>query len=770
MLTTEPVKIKVKRDRLGGVSKPVEPPVEVPEDDEEGPVDEGDEELEFEEVTTGEAGNVDVSDGDEGDDKNAWLKFSSKDTNLAAESDSSDDEGPKNRIGNVPLNWYDEYDHIGYDVSGKRIARKPRQDNIDALLAGKDKNKVTIYDPLNDERVILSEEELNVINRIRKGKFPHKEFDPYAEYEFPRNDKPEIHPLGNPIEPKSRFIPSKWEAKAVIKLVHSIRNGWLKLDEKKEDPEAPFLLWADDEQVDTSNKLGFALPAPKVALPGHAESYNPPPEYLPSEEELQQWHDMDPEDRPFLPRAYSSMREIPAFAGFVRERFDRCLDLYMCPRARINRVKMDPQALIPKLPKPEELRPFPSILTLEYKGHTGNVRSLSLDPRGQWLVSGGDDGTVRLWEVSSARCFREWKFDEVIECVAWNPNPVFPLIAVVLGTKILILDSHTGGEEEAEAINTLLAEGRTAALTQNQSEQVGDDDTKKRRRRINVDWHLVTKAGAVAQITQVLATAAKEGEQPSAEQALSEDAKNEPVFPFADPLMSITTKDVTSKISYRALINVKMRINRVVWHHKGDYFASVSPKSSSFTSVLIHRISQSKSQTPFTKNKGLIQSISFHPSKPFFFVASQRNVRIYNLQTQVLVKKLLTPAKWISSMAIHPSGDHVLLGSYDRRVCWYDLDLSSTPFKTLKYHTKAVRQVQFHQTYPLFATCSDDGNVHIFHCKVFSDLLTNPLLVPVKLLKVQTPTENLGVLDCKFHPSQPWLFTSGSDNIVRLFT
>jgi hypothetical protein len=31
------------------------------------------------------------------------------------------------------------------------------------------------------------------------------------------------------------------------------------------------------------------VPAPKMALPGHAESYNPPEEYLPDEEEMKQW-------------------------------------------------------------------------------------------------------------------------------------------------------------------------------------------------------------------------------------------------------------------------------------------------------------------------------------------------------------------------------------------------------------------------------------------------------------------------------------------------
>ena len=28
------------------------------------------------------------------------------------------------------------------------------------------------------------------------------------------------------------------------------------------------------------------IPAPRMKLPGHAESYNPPPEYLPTQEEV----------------------------------------------------------------------------------------------------------------------------------------------------------------------------------------------------------------------------------------------------------------------------------------------------------------------------------------------------------------------------------------------------------------------------------------------------------------------------------------------------
>ena len=52
----------------------------------------------------------------------------------------------------------------------------------------------------------------------------------------------------------------------------------------------------------------------------------------------------------------------------------------------------------------------------------------------------------------------------------------------------------------------------------------------------------------------------------------------------------------------------------------------------------------------------------------------------------------------------------------------------------------------------------------------FSDLLQNPLLVPVKILHGHDGFRSLGVLDCQFHPTQPWLFSSGADSTIRLFT
>jgi ribosome biogenesis protein ERB1 len=90
------------------------------------------------------------------------------------------------------------------------------------------------------------------------------------------------------------------------------------------------------------------IPAPKPQLPGHEESYNPPAEYVPTEEEVAAYEMMEPHERPkFVPKSFAAMRQVPAYDKFVHERFERCLDLYLCPRTRKKRVMMDPVRAAP---------------------------------------------------------------------------------------------------------------------------------------------------------------------------------------------------------------------------------------------------------------------------------------------------------------------------------------------------------------------------------------------------------------------------------------
>jgi len=125
--------------------------------------------------------------------------------------------------------------------------------------------------------------------------------------------------------------------------------------------------------------------------------------------------------------------------------------------------------------------------------------------------------------------------------------------------------------------------------------------------------------------------------------------------------------------------------------------------------------------------------------------------------------------KFISSMAIHPGGDNLIIGSYDKRLCWFDLDYGAKPYKSLKYHPLAIRTVRFHPRYPLFASGADDATVHVFHGMVYNDLLKNAFIVPLKVLRGHIQRDNIGVLDIKFHPFQPWIFSCAADRTIRLW-
>ena len=140
------------------------------------------------------------------------------------------------------------------------------------------------------------------------------------------------------------------------------------------------------------------------------------------------------------------------------------------------------------------------------------------------------------------------------------------------------------------------------------------------------------------------------------------------------------------------------------------------------------------------------------------------------MQKQELVAKLVSGAGTVVSMAVHPMGDHVILGTTAGRIEWFDLDLSGKPYRVIRSHSSTVESVSFHTTLPLFASASDDGHCHVFHGRVHEDLATPPTIVPVKVLKPPHAIRDaLGALACAFHPTQPWLFSAGADGAVRLF-
>ncbi|KAI0269246.1 BOP1NT-domain-containing protein [Gloeopeniophorella convolvens] len=642
------------------------------------------------------------------------------------DSDSSTEDAP-NRVGNIPLHWYDDLPHVGYSIDGKKVLKPARGDELDKFLKTVDDPSAwtSAFDKNTQMDRPLTSQELDIIRRLEALENPDATYDPYeptVEW-FTGKGKEEVMPLSAAPEPKRRWIPSKWEKQKVMKIVRAIRQGRILPSKPKAASSQPqfYAIWNDEP----SSSHPPPLTAPKMRLPTHSESYNPPEEYLPAEEERKEWEVTEKEDRErdYLPQKYTALRLVPAYDQFIQQRFSRQLDLYLAPRIQRTKLNIDPDSLIPKLPSPNSLRPFPNHKSLRFAHMRARVRSVSISPDGAWVVSADEEGIVCLWEVMVGREVKRWTLNEKVGAVDWCPRTDVSFF--VVGTE--------------EKLHFFIPPNLPPAIQSSTQALLAP----------------VTLPPA-----PVAPSPVKWTNPPSA--ATSE----KPILSVDLPQSSGLAKHIT-------------------WHRKGDYFATVC--GSSFQSdlcftliittasgegqggVWIHQMSRRHSQAPFKKIKGSVQSVLFHPSKPHFFVATQRYVRIYNLAEQKLLKTLTPGIRWISSMDVHPSGDHLIVGGYDRKLCWFDLELSDKPYKILRYHSRAIRSLHFHPTYPLFASSSDDGSIQVFHARVYSDLLTDPLIVPLKILRGHDVREGLGVLQVKWVPKQPWLISTGADSTVAVW-
>jgi ribosome biogenesis protein ERB1 len=226
-----------------------------------------------------------------------------------------------------------------------------------------------------------------------------------------------------------------------MKIVRAIRQGRIVPQKPSSNKPTFYALWSAADSAPAEHAMH--MPAPQQRLPTDAESYNPPAEYLLDADEEKAWDETEKGDRKreFKPAKYESLRKVPAYHEFVQERFERCLDLYLAPRMRKTRLNIDPESLIPKLPSPKELRPFPTSTAIRYS-HPGGprVRCISVDPTGNWVATGAEDGTVRVWELQNGRL--AWRCEVgkgAVSAVEWCPDRAVGLIGVAVENRVAIL-------------------------------------------------------------------------------------------------------------------------------------------------------------------------------------------------------------------------------------------------------------------------------------------------------------------------------------------
>jgi len=332
-----------------------------------------------------------------------------------------------NTLGDVPRTWYRGESHVGYGRTGVKLSRSKAKDGIDALLHAVDDRSAwrTLTEETRGHRLRLSAAQVKFIRQLELGAVQN------CEQSLPLTVASRAHNKLSQIEPKRRFIPSQFESRKVLALVRNIRQS-LSSQEPTTFATRNIVgaldIWFTTTTRDIKSHRRLHARAPRPILAGHDESYNAPLEYS-----------MIRSDAAAV--CSRSLRSFSSNANLVKESFNRCLDLYLCPRIAKQTIQVKPASLLPQIANPTALRPFPISTSTIFSAKKHEIISISVDTWGELLATGASDCTLRIWEISSGRCLSSTKLEAPVVCVSWRPG-ISQQIAACSDREVLIVSVH----------------------------------------------------------------------------------------------------------------------------------------------------------------------------------------------------------------------------------------------------------------------------------------------------------------------------------------
>jgi len=69
------------------------------------------------------------------------------------------------------LHWYEDMEHIGYDLEGEKVMRPKGEDAIDRFMALNETSSgwKSVYDQKTGKRVVISDRDMEFIKQLQKG-------------------------------------------------------------------------------------------------------------------------------------------------------------------------------------------------------------------------------------------------------------------------------------------------------------------------------------------------------------------------------------------------------------------------------------------------------------------------------------------------------------------------------------------------------------------------------------------------------------------------
>ncbi len=150
-------------------------------------------------------------------------------------------------------------------------------------------------------------------------------------------------------------------------------------------------------------------------------------------------------------------------------------------------------------------------------------------------------------------------------------------------------------------------------------------------------------------------------------------------------------------------------------------------------------------------------NIALSPDSKLLAASDTRAVRIWNINSNELIRKLEGHSATISCLDWSANGQYLAVGSLDARVYVWDAKTGKL-VKELSEAKEKIRYVRFSPDTQLLAATSDDNIIRLWSCHDWQQ-------------RVQLPELSGGITGgLAFHPQKPILATGGQDgHMIRLW-
>ncbi|CAA6654974.1 unnamed protein product [Spirodela intermedia] len=112
---------------------------------------------------------------------------------------------------------------------------------------------------------------------------------------------------------------------------------------------------------------------------------------------------------------------------FWETKSGRCYRTIQYPDSHINRLEITPDRKYLAAAGNPHIRLFDvnssrAEPVFSFESHAGNVMAVGFESNGNWMYSGSEDGTIKIWDLRAPGCQREYESRAAVNTVVLHPN------------------------------------------------------------------------------------------------------------------------------------------------------------------------------------------------------------------------------------------------------------------------------------------------------------------------------------------------------------